>query len=98
MFLHLGKCKIGDALLVCTDDDGDSQKMPDQFPFWSCCLEPWQIDSVSKSGANEAHVKWLAKSERRKLPHNRPTSRQKLDRTRALLNSIQVDGSEDEDD
>ena len=78
------------------------KKMPDQFPFWSCCLEPvGRSTACPKAKANEAHVKWLAKKAEDAAKLNsqtRPTSRQKLDRTRALLNSIQVDGSEDEDD
>ena len=105
VFLHLGR-QVQDwhdaRYLSAQTTTAIRKKMPDQFPFWSCCLEPvGRSTACPKAKANEAHVKWLAKKaeEAAKLnSQTRPTSRQKLDRTRALLNSIQVDGSEDEDD
>ena len=78
------------------------KKMPNRFPFWSCCLQPvGALLACPKAKANEAHVKWLSEKaeEASKLSRqSRPNSRQiKLDRTRALLNSVRVDDSSDDD-
>ena len=79
------------------------RKKMNLFPFWSGCLQPVGVSvECPKGKANEAHVEWLAEKaeEAAQLSRqSRPNSRQvKLDRTRALLNSVQVDDSDDDVD